>query len=397
MVFVLKIHISLEFHYLPATGTFLLWLFYFKTTEFFRLSFTRIETNYTMSKKNNTYDDLEEFDNLASIPPIRNIPQREYRHKYRNTPHKKKITHLQESLNTEIAEQVSSQGEFNFSYNASRHERKWIMNSLGGFFDGQWLDDVLRLLKGGKEASVYQCTISSEVNIREKYLAAKVYRPRRFRNLKNDHLYREGRKRLDENGHEIHDGRMSHAMMKRTEFGKRLLHTSWIEHEFNTMQILHSAGCDIPEPYSRGNNAILMEYIGWADMPAPTLNTVHLDRDEAVSIFEKIVHNIQIMLASQRIHGDFSAYNVLYRDGDIKIIDFPQAINPIENQNSYLIFKRDIRRICEYFNVQGVNTDWKKLSKDLWISHGYLESIPIHPGLLDDQDEGDYTYWIQKN
>ena len=53
------------------------------------------------------------------------------------------------------------------------------------------------------------------------YLAAKVYRPRRFRSLKNDHMYREGRVNLDEDGREITEDGMQHAMRKKTDFGLR--------------------------------------------------------------------------------------------------------------------------------------------------------------------------------
>ena len=264
---------------------------------------------------------------------------------------------------------------------------------MGSFYDGQWLDDVLRLLKGGKEASVYQCLANPAVTLSAPYIAAKVYRPRRFRNLKNDHLYREGRARLDENGHEILDGRMNHAMDKRTGYGLRLMHSSWIEHEYQTMQILHAAGADIPTPYARGDNAIMMEYIGGSDMPAPTLNTINLHPDEAAPLFERVLHNVDLMLANQRVHGDLSAFNVLYWEGQIKVIDFPQAVNPHRNRNAYLIFKRDIRRLCEYFARQGVISNARQIAAEMWTSHGYRIRPNVHPGLLDDNDEDDYAYW----
>jgi serine/threonine-protein kinase RIO1 len=37
-----------------------------------------------------------------------------------------------------------------------------------------------------------------------------------------------------------------------------MMHTSWVQHEFQTMQILHAAGADVPVPYACDNNAILM-------------------------------------------------------------------------------------------------------------------------------------------
>ena len=291
-----------------------------------------------------------------------------------------------------IYEMTGYTGEnLDFSYNASRHEREWILNSLSGFYDQQWFDDVLRVLKGGKEASVYQC--SSNATTGTDFLAAKIYRPRRFRNLKNDHLYREGRVRLDADGNQIINGGMHHAMNSRSTYGLQLLHTSWIEHEYQALQILHAAGADVPTPYVRGDNAILMEYIGGSHMPAPTMNSIDLEGDEAPSLFERVLGNIEIMLANDRIHGDLSAYNILYWDGEITLIDFPQAIHPDENRNAFRIFERDVIRICEYFERQGVRSNPRKIAADMWTAFNHRLMPDVHPGLLDDGNEDDMVYW----
>ena len=296
------------------------------------------------------------------------------------------------SLDETIYEITDDVGEdLNFSYNASCHEREWIINSLGSFYDQQWFDDVLRLLKGGKEASVYQCLANDTT--RNDFLAAKIYRPRRFRNLKNDHLYREGRARLDEDGNQIINGGMHHAMKVRSAYGLQLLHTSWIEHEYKALQILHAAGARVPEPYARGDNAILMKYIGGANMPAPTLNTVDLESDEALSIFESVLREIEIMLANDRIHADLSAFNILYWDGEITLIDFPQAIHPTENRSAYRIFERDVTRICEYFRRQGLPVDPRRITKDMWTAYNHRLAPDVHPGMLDGDDEADRAYW----
>ena len=36
----------------------------------------------------------------------------------------------------------------------SKHERAWILNYLGKFYEEQLITDVLRRVKGGKEATV---------------------------------------------------------------------------------------------------------------------------------------------------------------------------------------------------------------------------------------------------
>lgn len=357
-------------------------------------------------------DDLDDYDTLEGV---RNVPARERRRGGNPVSGgAKSPAPLLRTLSPEeqeVALLASEQNELHFSYDASRHERVWIVDSLGGFFDqhslgddDHWLDDILRLIKGGKEAHVYQCLASSTVRgLNSRYIAAKVYRPRQFRNLKNDHAYREGREDLDSEGRLITNHGMQHAMRKKTAYGLELLHTSWVEHEAQTMRRLYAAGADVPALLVSANNALLMSYIGGDDMPAPTLNSVHLRPKQAPRLFERVLHNIDLMLAQRRVHADLSAYNILYWDGsggfsgssssEITLIDFPQAIDPLGNRNAFTIFQRDVRRVCEYFERQGVRSDPRRLALDLWRKHGYSPTPEIHPALLDGDDDRDRALW----
>ena len=224
-------------------------------------------------------------------------------------------------------------------------------------------------------------------------MAAKVYRPRKFRNLKNDHLYREGRNDLDSSGNLITDDGMIHAMRRKTTWGKELLHTSWIEHEVRTMKILRAAGADVPDVFASGNNAILMSYIGDDELGAPTLHEVDLEQSEVKALYDRVLWNIEVMLNHERIHGDLSAYNILYLDGEITLIDFPQAITPEQNANAFAIFERDVVRICEYFTRYGVQSESRKLARDLWTARHHRTAPELDPRYLDDQDESDRELW----
>jgi RIO kinase 1 len=305
---------------------------------------------------------------------------------------------------SELVEQSISGDDFQFSYRATRHERQWIMDSLGGFYEDRWIDDVLQLVKGGKEATVYQCAAHPSASLggpagrrggaeAEEFIAAKVYRPRMFRNLKKDFIYREGRANLDSDGNVIKNHGMQNAMRKRSDYGLELLHTSWIEHEYATLRRLHQAGADVPTPYASANNAILMGFVGSEEMAAPTLNSIRLGRDEARQLFQRVLRNIEIMLANERVHADLSAYNILYWQGQITLIDFPQAISPHQNPDAYAIFTRDVQRICEYFALQGVRSQPRRLAAELWSSYQYRTGPEVHPALLDDQDEQDRRLW----
>ena len=274
---------------------------------------------------------------------------------------------LDEFLQHHGPDRVGDETAFNPTFTSSRHEREWILNYLGPFYDDKQISDVLRQVKGGKEATVYCCAAHPGIGV--ELIAAKVYRPRVFRQLRNDARYRQGRMILNREGKEVRDGRELVAVAKKTSFGKELAHTSWLEHEYQTLQLLHGAGADVPRPLAHGNSAILMEYMGDAEVPAPTLNEVRLDRSEARPLFERLMHNVELMLSLQRVHADLSAYNVLYWDGEVKIIDFPQAVDPRDNRDAFAIFKRDVERLCQYFARYRVASDPAQLAHDLWSRH----------------------------
>ncbi len=287
--------------------------------------------------------------------------------------------------------QDDSSRSFDFTYSAARFESWWLLESLGDFYEHKWITDVLRRVKGGKEASVYLCRSGAAIDSR--LVAAKVYRPRSLRNLKNDGIYRMGRTDLDEDGNALVKEADVGAILKRTKYGEELRHQSWIAYEFQTLEILHAAGADVPKPYAMEKNAILMDYIGDFGTAAPTLVSATLDRDETKPLFDRVIRNVDLLLSNQRIHGDLSAYNILYWDGAITLIDFPQVVHPESNPAAWTIFQRDVTRVCQYFNSQGMKVNARKLASDLWISHGYKIVKEVHPSQLNADDPNDRKLW----
>jgi len=77
---------------------------------------------------------------------------------------------------------------------------------------------------------------------------------------------------------------------------------------------------------------------------------------------------------------------VLYWQGDIALIDFPQVVSPDDNRAAYAIFQRDVRRLCEYFISQGLALQPGRLAADLWTAHGYRLVQEFDPRLLKDED-----------
>ncbi len=330
----------------------------------------------------NLFDDLDDHDQIENFINKNKRPQRfpERHFKY-----------VRQANAEFLNGQDDSRRNFNFTYSAARFEEWWLLESLGDFYEHKWITDVLRRLKGGKEASVYLCRSGPVIDA--PLVAAKVYRPRALRNLKNDGEYRTGRVDLDENGNAIVKEGDLHAMAKRTQYGEELRHQSWIAYEFQTLETLHQAGADVPRPYALEKNAILMEYIGDMDLAAPTLNSVSLEPEEVKPLFERVLRDIDLLLTHRRIHGDLSAYNILYWEGDITMIDFPQVVQPDSNPAAWSIFLRDITRICQYFASQGLRRDPRRLAADLWTSHGHRIMREVHPSQLDPDDPEDRKIW----
>lgn len=249
----------------------------------------------------------------------------------------------------------------------SNHEREWIFTYLGGFYEEHLITDVLRRVKSGKEATVYCCAADPRTGV--DLLAGKVYHERMFRSLKNDSLYREGKAVLDDEGKEMRGRRERLAMLKGTSFGQQLRHVTWLTNEFSVLQRLHAAGADVPRPFIHTENAMLMEYVGDIERAALALINVRLTREEARPLFDRLMWNIDLMFANGLIHGDLSAHNILYWQGAVKIIDFPQAVAPFVNPNAYTLLVRDVKRVCEYFSKYGIWSDPEELTREIWAKY----------------------------
>jgi RIO kinase 1 len=275
-------------------------------------------------------------------------------------------------------ELVDVDSTFATTYHPSRHEEGWLLSSLAPFYDKGLITDVLSLIKGGKEASVYRCRAHPATGL--DVVAAKVYRPRMFRNLRNDKMYRQGREVLTEDGrpagHEA--GRIARAIRNRSTFGLRAEHTAWLMYEFTALETLWAAGAAVPQPLASGENGVLMSYHGDEERAAPTLNTVTLEPEEARVLFGEVLRNVELMLRHGLIHGDLSAYNILYvaprqaagGSGQIVLIDFPQVVSLEGNEKARFVLERDIQRVCEYFVGQGVPCRPQAIAHELWARYG---------------------------
>lgn len=233
------------------------------------------------------------------------------------------------------------------------------LSSLRTFYDEWLITDVLNIVKSGKEATVYCCRAHPSTGT--EFLAAKLYRPRQFRSFKNDAVYREGRVILDE--------RLRRAVKKKTQTGREVQFTSWVEHEYQTLNLLYAAGADVPRPFANSGSAILMEYVGDYQLPAPMLKNISLEPYEAQPLFDILMSNVELWLGCNIVHADLSAYNILYWKGKVKVIDFPQSVDARFNPNAYSLLARDIDKLCRYFVRYGMQVNSSQLAEDLWMRY----------------------------
>lgn len=233
---------------------------------------------------------------------------------------------------------------------------------LEPFFERELISQVLSVVKSGKEATVYCCQAHPATGL--DLVAAKIYRSREHRTFNDDTLYQQGR---------FTDERTKRAVAARSRRGLRALFSSWIEHEYETLHLLYAAGGDLPRPLAQIGRVLLMEYIGDRQSAAPPLSRVTLPRHEARPLFQRLLHNIELWLLCDRVHGDLSPYNILYWQGALKVIDFPQAVHPQINAQSFELLLRDIENVCRYWARHDVQAHPGRIAEDMWVRYQFSE------------------------
>ncbi|HEY6599186.1 MAG TPA: RIO1 family regulatory kinase/ATPase, partial [Pseudomonadales bacterium] len=143
-----------------------------------------------------------------------------------------------------------------------------------------YVNEVLGMVNDGKEATVYLCRVRPGVTDAD-FVAAKMYRARKFRAFANESTYI--------NPEKMRDRRMRKAIQKRTRRGRDAAHHHWIEREWDALETLHAAGASVPRPYARCGDGILMEYLGHGETRAPALIELALSREEAQRVLPLVI------------------------------------------------------------------------------------------------------------
>jgi len=223
------------------------------------------------------------------------------------------------------------------------------------------IDDVVRQLMSGKEATVYVVRCGDDVR------CAKVYKEANKRSFRQSVDYTEGRK--------VKNSRQGRAMAKGSKFGRESQEAAWQSAEVDALYRLANAGVRVPEPYNFYEGVLLMELVVDANgNTAPRLNDITFSAEEARIHHQTLIKEVVRMLCAGIVHGDLSEFNILMSADGPVIIDLPQAVDAAGNNNARDMLERDVRNLSDYFGRFAPELLSTEYGKEIWAlyAHGDL-------------------------
>jgi RIO kinase 1 len=225
------------------------------------------------------------------------------------------------------------------------------------------VDEVIRQLMSGKEASVYVVRCGEEIR------CAKVYKEAIKRSFRQSTDYTEGRK--------VKNSRRARAMKKGTRYGRKAQEESWQNTEVDALYRLAAAGVRVPKPYNFHEGVLLMDLVTDSnDNAAPRLSDLVLNADLSREYHRILVTQVVRMLCAGIIHGDLSEFNVLVDGTGPVIIDLPQAIDAAANNQACKMLLRDVENLAIYFGQFAPELLTTSYGMEIW---SLYQSGQLHP------------------
>lgn len=225
------------------------------------------------------------------------------------------------------------------------------------------VDEVLRQLMSGKEATVYVVRCGSEVR------CAKVYKEVDKRSFKQSVQYQEARK--------VRNTRRARAMEKRSKYGRKQQEKLWHSAEVDALYRLAAADVRVPQPYGCFDGVLLMELVTTDDgQVAPRLCEVELTAEQALEDHAQVMRYVVRMLCAGLVHGDLSEFNVLVDDYGPVIIDLPQAVDAAANNHAEAMLERDVNNMTNFYGQFAPELLGKLYAGEIWELY---EDGKLHP------------------
>jgi len=215
------------------------------------------------------------------------------------------------------------------------------------------IDDVIRQLMSGKEATVFIVRCGTEIR------CAKVYKEANKRSFRQAVDYTENRK--------TKNSRRARAMEKRTRYGRKAQEEAWQSAEVDALYRLAAAGVRVPVPYNFHEGVLLMELVTDSNGdPAPRLDDVEFSAEQARSYHQTLMTEVVRMLCAGVVHADLSEFNVLVGSAGPVIIDLPQAVDAAGNNHAKSMLERDVLNLTNFFGRYAPELLTTEYGKEIW-------------------------------
>jgi len=231
------------------------------------------------------------------------------------------------------------------------------------------IDDVIRQLMSGKEATVYVVRCGEDVR------CAKVYKEANKRSFRQSVDYTEGRK--------VKSSRQARAMAKGSKYGKQAQEEAWQTAEVDALYRLADAGVKVPKPYNFYEGVLIMELVTDATgNAAPRLNDIVFTAEDALMHHKTLLKEVVRMLCAGIVHGDLSEFNILLGSEGPVIIDLPQAVDAAGNNHASTMLERDIGNLSAFFGRFAEELLTTQYAKEIWAlySRGLLSVDTVLTG-----------------
>ena len=237
--------------------------------------------------------------------------------------------------------------------------------------DGEPYEDHPRgTLKSGKEAEIFLVE-RRFASSGPRLLAHKRYRPRypgkgelREKGFSNstsyrgDAIYKSGWNLRSRDRRALDAG-------NRSQYGHELASALWPMQEWAMLRRGWASGASVPYPVEKTEDGLLMEFIGDDSQAAPKLAQARLSAAELASAWEQLVDNVRALTAAGLVHADLSAYNLLWWEDRVVVIDLPQAVEFTTNTDAFELLHRDVANVGDWFGRRGLAVDVEALYAEL--------------------------------
>ena len=81
--------------------------------------------------------------------------------------------------------------------------------------------------------------------------------------------------------------------------------------------------------------------------------------------WDQLLASLRALTQAGLVHADLSAYNLLWWEGRLVLIDLPQAVEFTTNTDAWDLLHRDVANVGDWFTRHGLPVDVEEVYVDL--------------------------------